>query len=181
MTDINAEPKSLAAIVFGDGDHINLIMAEFAEDLRRSGRRVAGFVQVLEPGPDGRPEAYVRDLETGVHLPIFQNLGRNAQACRIDPGALVEIGRLITEALARGPDLLVINRFGRLESEGEGIIDEIAAAAASGVPVLVGVAARYHEAWQRFAMDIGAELDCSRQALDHWWRMQPAAADCDPL
>jgi len=71
----------------------------------------------------------------------------------------------------------VINRFGRLESEGGGIIDEIAAAATSGIPVLIGVAARYHDAWRRFAVGFDEELVCSREALDAWWRMQSAAGD----
>ena len=92
--------------------------------------------------------------------------------------ALVEVARLLSEALARRPDLLVVNRFGRLESEGQGIIDEIAAAATSGIPVLLGVSTRYLEAWRQFAMGFDEELACSREALDAWWRKQIAACAC---
>jgi hypothetical protein len=173
-TELTAKP--LGAILFEEGEDVNAIMADFAQDLARSGCRVAGFVQVLEDGPDGRPEPRVQDLETGARLPVFQNLGRSSQACRVDPGALIEIGRRLAEALLRRPDLLLINRFGRLESEGDGVIDEIAAAALSGIPVLIGVAWRYHEAWRQFAMGLDDELACSRAALDAWWRRQMVAA-----
>jgi Protein of unknown function (DUF2478) len=178
MTETALMTKPLAAIVFDDGEDINHVMAEFTADLARSGLRIAGFVQVIDAGPDGRPEAHVRDLETGACLPIFQNLGRSAKSCRIDPAALGEVGRMIANAVARRPDLIVVNRFGRLESEGQGIIDEIAMAATSGIPVLIGVAARYAAAWRQFAIGFHQELACSRDALDIWWQAQLAAAGC---
>ncbi|MGO9007724.1 MAG: DUF2478 domain-containing protein [Beijerinckiaceae bacterium] len=178
MSDGAETTKSLAAIIYERGEDINRIMAEFATDLAGSGLRVGGFVQVAEAGRDGRPEAHVRDLETGVRLPIFQNLGPCAQSCRVDAAALVEVARLLSGALARQPNLLVVNRFGRLESEGEGIVDEIAAAATSGIPVLIGVSTRYLEAWRQFAMGFCEELACSREALDAWWRKQVAACAC---
>jgi Protein of unknown function (DUF2478) len=172
MRDANVATRPLAAIVFAEGDDINEIMAAFVADLARTGLHVAGFVQEIDAGPDGHPEAHVRDVETGACLPIFQNLGRAARSCRIDPTAVGEVGRLIAGAVDRRPDLIVVNRFGRLESEGEGIIDEIAMAVTAGIPVLIGVAARYAEAWRQFAAGFDQELACSREALDAWWREQ---------
>lgn len=176
VTETELTTKSLGAILFEEEDDINAVMADFAQDLARLGCRVAGFVQVVEPAPDGRLEPRVRDLETGARFPVFQDLGRSSQGCRVDPGALIEVGRRLAEALQRRPDILMINRFGKLESEGDGIIDEIAEAALSGIPVLVGVAARYHDAWRQFAMGLDDELACSRAALDAWWRRQTVAA-----
>lgn len=106
MSDGAETTKSLAAIIYERGEDINRIMAEFATDLAGSGLRVGGFVQVAEAGRDGRPEAHVRDLETGVRLPIFQNLGPCAQSCRVDAAALVEVARLLSGALARQPNFL---------------------------------------------------------------------------
>ena len=37
------------------------------------------------------------------------------------------------------PELLIINKFGKMEGEGRGFRDLIARAAAEGVPVLIGV------------------------------------------
>jgi hypothetical protein len=176
VTGIDLTAKPLGAILFEEGEDVNAIMADFAQDLARSGCKVAGFVQVLEEGPGGRLEPRVQDLETGARLPVYQDLGRSSQGCRIDPGALIEVGRRLTEALQRRPDILMINRFGKLESEGDGLIDEIAAAALSGIPVLIGVAWRYHDAWRQFAMGLDDELTCSRAALDAWWQRQMVAA-----
>jgi hypothetical protein len=170
--------KPLASIVFEPGEDINRIMAEFADALAVAGLRVAGFVQVADALQDRHAKAHVRDLETGARLSIFQNLGRSSQSCSVDPTAFVEVARCFGEALARRPDLLIVNRFGRLESEGGGIIDEIAAAATSGIPMLIGVSTRYLKAWRQFAMGLDEELACSREALDAWWLGQRAASAC---
>ena len=50
-----------------------------------------------------------------------------------------------------GPDLLVANRFGRLESEGGGMLAEIGRAFADGLPLIVCVPKRYLNAWDAFA------------------------------
>lgn len=177
MSDGAETTKSLAAIIYERGEDINRIMAEFATDLAGSGLRVGGFVQVAEAGRDGRPEAHVRDLETGVRLPIFQNWAVRAIVPRRCRGS--RRGRPALERSTGPPaEFLVVNRFGRLESEGEGIVDEIAAAATSGIPVLIGVSTRYLEAWRQFAMGFCEELACSREALDAWWRKQVAACAC---
>jgi hypothetical protein len=170
--------RPLASIVFEPGQDINRIMAEFAAARTSAGLRVAGFVQIAEALEDGHAKAHVRDLETGARLPIFQDLGRASQSCSVDPTAFIEVARCFNEALARGPDLLIVNRFGRLESEGGGIIDEIATAATSGIPMLIGVSTRYLKAWRQFAMGLDEELACSREALEEWWRKQNAASAC---
>ena len=46
---------------------------------------------------------------------------------------------MIERARGEKPDLLVVNRFGRLESEGAGMIAESGAAVAAGEAVLIAV------------------------------------------
>lgn len=163
--------KTLAAIVFEKSEQINGLMAEFAAALADQGRRLAGFIQVDAHMPDCNcPETHVRDLESGARIPILQNLGAHAQGCRADGAALADVAVRVHAALARRPDLLIINRFGRLESEGKGLRAEIAAAALSGIPVLVGVATRHLAAWRIFAQGLDEELACCRAALDDWWQ-----------
>jgi hypothetical protein len=162
--------KPLAAVIYDQGEDVNRIIAEFAEGLARRGFRLGGVVQISADAQDcGCRDAHVLDLETGARIPILQNLGSQSQSCRVDPAALVDVSYLVAQALTRNPDLLFINRFGKLEAEGKGMIAEIGAAATSEVPVLVGVAARYLEQWRLFTAGLDEELACTPKALEDWW------------
>jgi hypothetical protein len=161
--------KRLAALVFGKGDAVNELMAEFAAALAGRGRRLAGVVQVSAHTQGcASPQTHVLDLESGVRTPILQDLGTQSQACRADNAALAEVAANLREALLRRPDFVFVNRFGRLESEGGGMRDEIATAVSLGIPVIIGVATQYLDVWRAFALDLGEELACDRQALDDW-------------
>lgn len=168
--------KTLAAAVYKPGEDVNRIVAEFADGLVRQGLRIAGVVQIGagEQNCDCQ-DTHLLDLETGERLPILQDLGRHSESCRVDPAALANAGHLIARALARAPDLLFINRFGKLEAGGKGILAEIGAAALSDIPVLVGVSTRYLDRWRQFSMGYGEELACSGEALWQWWRAMPAS------
>lgn len=165
-----AEAKTLAAIVFGEGEDPNIIVADFADELARRGHRIGGLIQIAATAQDCEcRETHVLDVETGARLPILQDLGRHSQSCRIDPAALANAGHLISGAIARKPELLFINRFGKLEAEGKGLFAEIGEAAASEIPTLVSVSTRYLDPWRQFTMGLDVELACSRAALDQWW------------
>ncbi len=168
---MSVEPKPLAAVVFENGDDANQIVTAFALGLGAAGVRLGGFVQISEDTENcGCKDTYALDLQTGVRTKILQDLGAGSQGCRVDPAALAGIGHLVTASLAHGPELVVINRFGKLESEGKGLRDEVAAAALSGIPTLVCVSTRYLDAWREFADDLSQEISCSPEALQAWWQ-----------
>jgi len=182
---MTAEPQSsklLAAAVFENGEDANRIVADFAATLAGSGVRLGGFVQISEDTENcGCKDTYVLDLQTGARTKILQDLGAGSQGCRVDPAALAEIGHLVSEALNGSPELIIINRFGRLESEGMGLRNEIAAAALSGLPALVCISTRYVAAWRDFAADMSEEIPCTPERLLAWWQgvvmaMKPSAA-----
>ena len=77
---------------------------------------------------------------------------------------------VIDRARGEKPDLLVVNRFGRLESEGAGMIAEIGAAVAEGEAVLIAVPLRYADAWNAFADGLDAQIRPEISELDRWWR-----------
>ncbi len=181
MTDENV--KCLAALVFEKSEDVNRVMAEFAAVLAERGRRLAGCIQVSANTQGcACPETHVLDLASGARIPILQDLGAHSQGCRADGAALADMAMRARRALEQRPDLFVVNRFGRLESEGRGMRDEIAAAAVSGIPVLVGVASRYLDAWRAFASGLDEELACRQSALEDWWqRLEQAARAVEPL
>jgi hypothetical protein len=175
--------KTLAAIVFETSDGVNDVMAEFAATLAARGRRLGGVIQVSANAPGcACSETHVLDLESGARIPILQDLGSQSDACRADSAALADVAATLRQAVLRRPELIFINRFGRLEAEGKGLREEIGAAAVSGIPVLVGVAARYLDAWRGFSFGYGEELACRRAALEAWWqRLEQAGIGSEVL
>lgn len=172
--------KSLAALVFQDGEDVNQIVADFARALAGQGRRLGGFIQLsaVNQSCDCK-DIFVLDVETGEQLSLLQDLGKHSQSCRIDQGALAEIGLRLARTIERSPELLFVNRFGKLEAEGKGVIAEIGAAAAAGIPTLVSVPQRYLSPWRDFTMGLDEELCCASADLHQWW--QKLAASRDPL
>jgi hypothetical protein len=171
-----ASPPRIAAIVFDRDEDVDAEVRDFVEMALRDGVRIAGFVQ--ERGDEDRRDVRLRDLGGGGDIAIMQDLGPGATGCRVDPGAIAVAAGRLAQALAGRPDLVIVNRFGKLECEGGGLSAELAEAVALGLPVVVSVPLRFRETWNAFAGGLDAQLPPRRQALEDWWmRSRPAPAD----
>jgi hypothetical protein len=182
--ETGSEAARLAAVVFDRDEEPDPPLAAFLDAAARRGVRVAGLVQ--ERAGDGGcalHDARVRDLVTGETLDIMQDLGTEATGCRVDPAAIAVAAGMLDRARAENPDLLVVNRFGRLESEGGGMLAEIGQAFADGLPLIVCVPKRYLSAWDAFAAGLDAKLPPTREAIEGWWSALglalPASAGAD--
>ena len=117
----------LAAICHGGGGHIDRLMAEVAAGLRAQGCRLCGVIQSNPaPAPGQRCDMLLEELSSGEKFPISQRLGLESQACRLDSAALEEVVHLVERSLGDAPDMLLLNKFGRQESEGKGLRMSIA-------------------------------------------------------
>lgn len=72
---------------------------------------------------------------------------------------MLEAGMMIRMQLDGVVDLVLINKFGKSESEGGGLRDVIVEAFARQIPVLVGVPLRNEPAWQDFSGHEAARLE----------------------
>jgi molybdate transport system ATP-binding protein len=160
----------LAAVLFDRYDDVDAAIAGFVASARQAGARVAGFVQErIEVGTCECEDFRLRDLETGDELAIMQDLGRESSGCRVDPAAVAVAAERLGRALADAPDLLIVNRFGKLESEGGGVSAELGEAVALGLPVVVAVPIRFRGAWDAFAGGLDTPLPPQAAALEAWW------------
>lgn len=151
------------------------LLAETAGLLQRQGLRLAGAVQDnLDRGPDQVCDMELRILGDGAVIRISQDLGSCAQGCRLDTGALAQAVALAEAALARGADLVIVNKFGKQESFGRGFREFIAAALAAEIPVLLSVPTEQLEAFLDFAGEL-AEPVTAETALD-WCRARTLKA-----
>jgi molybdate transport system ATP-binding protein len=160
----------LAAIVFEPDEDPDAPLAAFVAAEAARGLSVAGLLQQRDnPGDCECHEISLRNLTTGERLTIMQDLGPGATSCRLDPAAIAVAAVALRSALARRPDLLVANRFAKLEAQGGGLIADIGDAVAQGAPLIVCVPARFLEAWNAFAAGLDAQLPPRREAIEAWW------------
>ncbi|MDX9715999.1 MAG: DUF2478 domain-containing protein [Thauera sp.] len=161
---------AIAAVVYKPTDNIETLLAHAARALAKRGVRLGGVLQhdiatVIED-----PCAMqLENLETGESIPLSQELGRGSISCRVDPDALARGSMAVRGALARGVDLVIINKFGAQEVAGAGLRDEMAEAVLAGVPLLTAVAERFLAEWKDFTGGEGMLLDPTLDAILAWW------------
>lgn len=167
----------VAAVVYRADDDPDRLLADFARDLRRAGLRPVGIVQAGRNCQAENPRLGVMVLPGGDSVCLVSDsacLGPEGEGCgtrcRLDAARLAELARRLGSAIEHGADLVVINRFGRLEAEGGGLVDLIALALDTDIPVLIAVPERRFPDWIRFSGGMNVKLACRRAALDRWWQ-----------
>lgn len=164
----------------GRGD-TDLILERLAADLAAGGLRCCGTVQINSERANAGPcDMDVRVLPDGAVLRISQDLGPHARGCRLDPAALETAVGLVAASLSCGADLLIINKFGKHEAEGQGFRNVIAEAVAQDIPVLVGLNALNRTAFDNFADGLAVHVPSDHAALMAWVEKATANA-CEPV
>jgi len=159
----------LGAIRYERGVDVNRMLRAIADQLRTRGIATAGVVQHNQAPEKGyNAQMNLIDLRTGSAVAISQDLGPHAQGCRLDQSRLLEAAGIIGAAIEAGSDLIIINRFGKAEAEGEGLLSSITEAIIARVPVLTTVRPPYLEAWHKFHGGLATELPPSEPAVLDW-------------
>jgi hypothetical protein len=153
--DWNLHP--ILAIVYGAGESADPVVAALAAAFTRSGVQLAGLVQLGGGAGQNRCDMEVMVLPHGERRMLSEDRGPGARGCRLDHGLLLEAlalaGRELPEA-----GLLILNRFGKIEAEGGGGRDLIAAALDRAIPVLVAVPWRNIGAFRAFVGDLARDV-----------------------
>lgn len=168
---MDGDGVALAAVVYDDDVDANVVLEQFARRLRADGIRVEGLVQ--QRAGDERKcsgDVFLLALDSDSNYHVTQNLGSQSECCSINPAGIAEASEVLRRALANPPELLVINKFGKLEADGGGFCDELLTAASDGIAVITTVHVDRLEAWREFCGSLGDELAPQIEALDHWWQ-----------
>jgi hypothetical protein len=175
----------LAAVVYGADDDPDRLISGFAADLRRSGGRPVGVVQLGRSCRAEHPRLGVVMLPDGEVVRLApqdfarqdfapQDFASRAETrvtgCRLDADRLAGLATRLAAAIEAGADLVIINRFGRSEAEGKGLIELIPLALDADIPVLIAVPEQRFAAWLRFSEGMNVRLACRRETLDRWWQ-----------
>lgn len=114
-------------------------LAEVAAALQEAGLRLAGTVQTNTERANRRKcDMDLIVLPDGPTIRISEDRGALARGCILDSEALEQTVEQVAQRLD-GADLLIVNKFGKREGEGRGLIPVIGEAMGRGIPVLVGV------------------------------------------
>jgi len=156
----------LGFVTSGERGQADMVLAEVAAQLRAQGVALAGVVQVNEEFDPARPCHMDLHILTGTDVVrISQNLGALSKGCRLDPAGLEQAVGLVAQALDAGPDLLIVNKFGKQEADGRGFRPLIGQALAAGIPVLTAVSTTNRPAFETFAEGLGVALECRAEAI----------------
>ncbi len=149
----------------GDAD---LLLSRFAQYLIASGLRVCGTVQInTERAKSHACDMDIQVLPDGPVLRISQALGAGSRGCRLDPAALETAVHAVSDRL-EGADVLIINKFGKMEAEGRGFRAVMAESVALGIPILTGLNGLNEAAFAQFADGYAQALAPEMGALCHW-------------
>jgi hypothetical protein len=154
--------------VRGEADRL---IADLAERLLAEGREVIGMVRA-DIAPKSDCEMHLRLLPGGsIHM-ISQDLGRGANACALDAGALEQVVAQVARSLegATSGTIALFNKFGKQEAAGRGCRDLIAQAIGADLTVIVSVPPETRADFDRFsdgfAQQIAPNIDALAAFLD---------------
>ncbi len=166
----------LAAILYEADFRIDELMLAIARALQAEGIRLRGVVQENASNLPCTVMSLV-DLATGERFAISQDLGALARGCRLDPRGLADVTARIDATINVDFDLLILNKFGKAEAEGNGLRNVLAGAISVEKPALTAVRTPYLEAWSEFHGGLAADLaPCFETALT-WCRDVVAPVD----
>lgn len=137
-------------------------------DALRGKLRLCGTVQTNIDRADRRKcDMDLQLLASGDVLRISEDRGALARGCTLDRGVLAQAVAL-SEAALPGAELLIVNKFGKAEGEGQGFAPLIAEALSNSVPVLVGVNGLNLPAFEEFADGLAEALPAERAQVIDW-------------
>lgn len=159
-----------AALVYTDDENRDLatnILWSSINQLRAQGIKIGGLMNKCTE--DGHHVSdIIQSISDSREYIISQCLGTGSTGCRLDTVALAESSIVLRDAIDEHVDVLVINKFGKAEAEGSGLVDEYTRAIAEHIPVLSLVDTKYLPDWQDFTAELGEELPLNMDTVMNW-------------
>lgn len=159
----------IAAVLADDGTATQALLAAMIADWRESGAKIAGVIGELHGLPDRTCGAgFLRDIASGKPYRIYLEAPPRQNSCHLDAAGVASVCKAILDQISVS-DLVVLNKFGKLERTGEGLATAFELAISAGRPLLTTVSDRHRDAWRAFAPDTSF-LPADKAALQNWWR-----------
>ena len=166
----NQDPAPFAAAVYNPDTSDRMALFKFVEKQKLMNTRVGGVLQEAIFNTEGVIIGLdAVDVATNRRIPITRPV-KNDDECRLDVSALAETTEIIRNAISDRMDLVVVEKFGELEQNGKGLIDEIFETIVMGIPLLISVPRAALPMWQERSGELGSVLPFSEEAFRQWWQ-----------
>ena len=111
------------------------------------------------------------ELDTGRRIAINRPTKENLEnkTCSLNTNALAESTEALRRAIRERADLIVLEKFGEQEQKGQGLCDEIFAAIADEIPLLIAVPNFALDLWRERTGEMGETLAYDLDAFRQWW------------
>jgi hypothetical protein len=167
--------SAIGSVVYRRSERPDTALAEAVRRLQACGLQVGGLLQNGVGGSAAHCAGlFLEDIGSGRRVPLFENRGAATRGCRLDPGGLAEAAGWLQDAIARRVNVLVVNRFGRQEAEGRGLLDEIAGAVTANIPIVIAIEETFVPAWDAFVGEETTRLDADAGRIAAWAENQAA-------
>lgn len=160
--------NDVAAVRYGPADDPDVLLEDFLYRRLGEGHDALGLLQRHVAGARRRNRSVAFELapreawpESGTARPP-----RNAPCSAVLP----ELAARLAQALDRQPDIVVLNRFGRAECEGKGLLGALAEALDRDIPVLIATPVGLYDRWTSVSCGLAVTLSPQAASLEAWWR-----------
>jgi len=164
----NTSDRRLAAIIAEAGDNAEELVDQQILHLQRDGLRVAGLRQRIVEGADTGCGVMLEDILSGQLHRITQNLGSGSSSCNIDTAAVEQLALQQSTSLDAQVDLVIVNRFGKRESQGAGFCCVIERAIELNIPVLTFVRETSLQTWIDYGGEWVTTLPAEKGSIRRW-------------
>lgn len=170
----------LAYVTLQGRGRTDALIAAVADRLQSDGVRLAGTVQSnIERSDRRKCDMDLMILPQGPVIRISEDRGDLARGCTLDSGALEQSVAEVQRRLS-GASMLIVNKFGKREAEGKGLVPVIGDAVDLGIPVLVGVNGLNLAAFLAFAGEQAIALPADVASVVRWCRRSMVAVTAGP-
>ncbi len=163
-------PAPFAAAVYRPDTGDRMALLKFVEQLKSERVRVGGLLQEALFDSAGEISGLnAIDVLTNQRVPITRPMDNDGE-CAFDVSALADTTAIIRDAISDRVDLMVVEKFGELEQDGKGLIDEIFQTISAGIPLLISVSSTALPLWQERSGELGSVLDFNLESFRQWWQ-----------
>ncbi len=144
------------------------VLADVSRSAAREGLALAGTIQIVDPARIAEKcDITLGLLPDGEQRSISVDLGPGVAGCRLDPAALEDAVMVVHQRLSSA-HALVVNKFGKQEAAGRGLVSAIGEACERGLPVLVGVSPEWRDAFLEFTEGQAKPLPTDAGEIHQW-------------
>jgi nucleoside-triphosphatase THEP1 len=161
-------PPRLAAIYGEYGDKADIIIDQIINRLLAEDRKVIGVRQCVKEAPNSTCAAQLQTIDSGVCHRITRAPSRQSNGWNIDTEAIDKVANCLAERLNSNLDLVIVNRFGRLESDGGGFCCVIQRALELEIPLLTVVNSLWQQSWHDSTDGLVVTLPANHACVLEW-------------